>query len=137
MTPAAPPSETERLGADPLARSLGAELLSVTPGRARTAVTVRAEHCNALGWPHGGLIFTLADFAFAAACNAGRPPTVAVQVGLTFLAPARLGERLEAEAEHRGSQGRSHLYRLSVYGADRRLIAEGYGLARTLKEMTA
>jgi len=130
-------SEEERLRADPFAQSLGAELLSVHPGVAKAAITVCEGHCNVLGWPHGGMIFTLADYAFAAACNAGNPPTVAVHMDMTFLTPARIGERLEAEAVRRGGQGRTHLYRLSVYGEDRRLIAEGYGLARTLKETEA
>lgn len=87
---------------------------------------------NNLGWTHGGVLFTLADFAFSAACNAAAPPTVALSVTFHFLAPAQVGERLEAEAELRGGSGRTHLYRLSVWGQEQRLLAEGHGLARTL-----
>src|SRR5215831_16314288 len=79
---------------DHATRGLGMELLEVGPGRATIAMTVRESMANGQGMCHGGFIFALADSAFAFACNAYGPITVAQHCTVTFLRPGRVADRL-------------------------------------------
>lgn len=119
---------------DRASRALGMEILAVAPGRARLAMTVGAGMVNGHGTCHGGFIFLLADSAFAFACNSENEKAVAQHCAITFLRPARLGERLQAEAEKRGEAGRSGIYDITVRGADGTVIAEFRGQSRRLGE---
>lgn len=83
---------------DNATHTLGMTLVSVTPGRAVLRMTVRADMVNGHHICHGGLIFTLADSAFAYACNSYNLNTVASACSIDFLAPARQGDVLEATA---------------------------------------
>ena len=81
---------------------------------------------------HGAFVFAVADTAFACACNSHGPVTVAAAVDVTFVAPARAGDLLEARAEERTRFGRSGIYDVTVRrGAD--VIAEFRGTSRTLR----
>ena len=77
------------MDADVASRALGIELVSCSEGRATTSMTVRDDMVNGHAIAHGGLVFTLADTAFACACNSHGPVTVAAGAEITFVAPAR------------------------------------------------
>jgi acyl-CoA thioesterase len=102
---------------------LGMRLLSITPGRARLEMVVREDMTNGHAICHGGLIFTLADTAFAYACNSGNHNTVASACHVDFLAPAKIGDSLIAEAVEQVLRGRSGVYDVTVSRADGEVIA--------------
>ena len=99
---------------DQAARSLGLQILSVKPGYALLAMTVRPDMVNGHHICHGGLIFTLADSAFAYSCNSYNQNTVASGCNIDFLAPGREGDVLEAEAIERSLCGRTGVYDVTV-----------------------
>jgi acyl-CoA thioesterase len=82
---------------DRMAQLLGIHILALEEGHARVQMEARAEHCNGLGIVHGGTIFTLADFAFAAACNSHGTPTVGINANISYIKAAKPGP-LFAEA---------------------------------------
>ncbi len=89
---------------DRASQALGMRVVEAKAGCAKLAMTVRADMVNGHDICHGGLIFTLADSAFAFACNSSNVVTVAQHCAITFLAPAKRGDELTAEAveRHRG-----------------------------------
>ena len=89
-------------------------LLEVQPGRARVAMTVRADMLNGHQVCHGGLVFALADSAFAFACNSYNDSTVAAAAAIDFLAAAREGDELSAEAVELWRTGRNGIYEVTV-----------------------
>ena len=96
---------------------------------------VTGEHLNGHGSCHGGVIFTLADTAFAIACNASNVVAVAAAASIDFLSPGRAGETMRAVAR-RVSQGkRTGVYDIEVRGEDERLIALFRGKAARLKRL--
>jgi acyl-CoA thioesterase len=108
---------------DRASRALGMHIEDVGPGRATVSMTVREDMLNGHDICHGGFIFTLADSAFAFACNTYDRVTVAQAVKIDFLRPAQKGELLRAEVReiHRG--GRSGVYDVEVRRADGKLVA--------------
>ena len=116
---------------DVASRGLGIELVDQGEGRAVTRMMIRPDMVNGHAIAHGGLIFTLADTAFACACNSYGPVTVAAGADIVFVAPAREGDVLLAEAVARTRFGRSGLYDVTVRrGAD--VIAEFRGRSHQL-----
>ena len=111
------------LAGDGVTRALGMELLEARPGYARIAMEIDHHMLNGHGIAHGGYVFTLADTAFGAASNSGRPMTVAASAAIDFLAPARAGDRLVAEAEERVHNSRSGITDVTVWrdGVEREL----------------
>src|SRR4051812_3502763 len=95
---------------DVASRNLGIEISGVEPGRATATMTVRDDMVNGHGICHGGFVFTLADTAFAFACNTYDDRTVAAGADVSFLEPVVAGERLRAAAVERSRRGRSGLY---------------------------
>jgi len=93
---------------------LGIRVVGVKPGYARLAMTVRPDMVNGHRTCHGGLIFSLADSAFAASCNSHNENTVAAAASIDFLAPAFEGDELLAEANELWRSGRSGLYEITV-----------------------
>ena len=121
---------------DEASRGLGIELVDHGEGRAVTRMTIRADMVNGHAIAHGGLIFTLADTAFACACNSYGPVTVAAGADIVFVAPAREGDVLLAEAMVRARFGRSGVYDVTVRrGAD--VIAEFRGRSHQLASAAA
>ena len=118
---------------DRASQALGMSLDAVGPGTATLSMTVTDSMINGHEICHGGLIFTLADSAFAFACNAYNKVTVAQHCSVTFLAPAKLGDRLTARAEERSLNGRSGIYDIRVDNQDGKAIAEFRGHSRTIK----
>ena len=99
---------------DRAADALGMNLIGVRPGYARMQMTVREDMVNLHGTAHGGLVFTLADSAFAYACNSHNKVAVASSCGIDFLRPAHLGETLTATAVEQALIGRSGVYDVRV-----------------------
>ena len=100
--------------ADQASRSLGIEIEKVGPGFARLRMTVRPDMVNGHGMCHGGLVFALADSAFAVACNSHNAVTVAAAAAIDFLAPARVNDELTAEARELWLSKRSGIYEIGV-----------------------
>ena len=125
-------SATVMWDGDAASRALGMQLASVAPGRAVVTMAVRPDMVN--GWDvcHGGLIASLADSAFAVACNSRGQVTVAAGFDVTFLESGRLGDELEATAEERALRGRSGLYDVTVRRGDGTVVAEFRGRSRSL-----
>jgi len=115
--------------ADEASNALGMRLLHSAPGSARVAMTVADTMVNGHAITHGGYVFTLADTAFAVACNGYGEPTVAAGAAITFLAPTTVGDELVAEAVERARQGRSGIYDVTVRCAEK-VIAEFRGNSR-------
>ncbi|WP_106319107.1 hydroxyphenylacetyl-CoA thioesterase PaaI [Actinoplanes italicus] len=124
------------LAGDAASRSLGIALEHVGPGTAEVSMTVRPDMTNGWDLCHGGLIAALADTAFAVACNSYGEVTVAAGFDITFLEPARSGDRLRAQAVERARRGRSGLYDVTVVRiadqGDEVVIAEFRGRSRSL-----
>jgi acyl-CoA thioesterase len=117
--------------ADTASRGLGMELIEVAPGRATLAMTVVEAMLNGHDIAHGGFIFTLADSAFAFACNSYGERTVAQHCTVTFIQPVAKGDRLVATAREVSRVGRSGIYDVSV-SANGAVIAEFRGFSRTI-----
>ena len=126
------PVET-MMASDAASRMLGIELLDYGTGWARVQLTVRDDMVNGHGICHGGLIFSLADTGFACACNSWGPVTVAAGADIVFVAPARRGDVLTAEARMRARYGRSGVYDVTVTRGDQ-LIAEFRGRSQEMRE---
>jgi len=101
-------------GEDRASQALGMRVLEVRPGYARLAMKVREDMVNGHQLCHGGLIFTLADSAFAFACNTYDLVTVASAATVEFLLSAHLGDELTAIAEERSRSKRTGIYDVAV-----------------------
>jgi acyl-CoA thioesterase len=99
---------------DPFARRLGARFEAIEPGYSRVSLTVAEDMVNFHGMTHGGLIFALADMAFAAAANSHGQTAVALNCNITFLKPSRSGDQLMAEAREIQAGGRTAVYDITV-----------------------
>ncbi len=117
---------------DRASQALGMVLEEVRARYARLSMTVRDDMVNGHDVCHGGLIFTLADSAFAFACNWANRVTVASGGSIDFVAPARRGDRITAVAEERSRAGRTGVYDARVENQDGRLIALFRGRSYTL-----
>lgn len=120
------------LAADRASAALGIEVLERGPGSARVRMTVRPDMINGHGLAHGGLVFALADTAFACACNGWGPTTVAAGAEIAFLAAAHEGDELEALAQVRSRRGRTGIYDVTVRRGDE-VVAEFRGRAAELR----
>jgi acyl-CoA thioesterase len=98
----------------------------------RTSMVVRADMLNSHGIAHGGMIFALADTAFAYVCNGANHASVAAQASIVFLDKVREGETLIAEATEVVREGRAGVTRVAVRTGDGRAVAEFTGYSRTL-----
>lgn len=114
---------------DPFARFLGIELLELRRGYGKVSLTIADHMINFHGLPHGGVIFSVADAAFAAACNSYGQAAVALDVNISFVAAVPVGTRLIAEATEENLGRRTGLYRLAVSTIDGALVALGQGTA--------
>ena len=99
---------------DRASKALGMQVTAIGPGRATLTMTVRADMLNGLDICHGGLVTTLADSAFAFACNSYNELTVASGFSVDLVAPAREGDVLTAVAEEVSLAGRTGVYDVNV-----------------------
>ena len=116
---------------DGASQGLGMEILEVRAGQAVLAMTIQPHMVNGHGIAHGGFIFTLADSAFAFACNSHNERTVAAQCDIAFIRPGKLGDRLVATAREISRTGRSGIYDVRVTVNDT-VIAELRGHSRSI-----
>ena len=108
------------------------EIEEAREGYARIAMVVRADMLNGKAIAHGGMIFALADTAFAYACNSRNVNTVAQSATVVFVAPGREGDRLVAEAQEESQTGRSGVYAVKVRNQKGEIIAVFQGLSRSI-----
>ncbi len=108
---------------DPASQFFGMKIVAVGPGTAEMTMTVKPTMLNGHQTCHGGMIFTLADSAFAFACNSQNHVTVAAGCSIEFLAPAREGDVLTARASEQGASGRTGVYDIVVTNQEGRKIA--------------
>ena len=126
-----PQAVREMWATDLASRSIGMELIDAGVGRATVRMPVTDVMINGHDVAHGGYLFLLADSAFACACNSHGPVTLAAGADITFVAPVRLGDVLEARAVERVRFGRSGVCDVTVYrGED--VVAEFRGRSRTV-----
>ena len=118
---------------DRASQALGMQVLAIGPGTATLAMTVREDMLNGHDTCHGGLIATLADSAFAFACNAYNEVTVAAGFDIHLMAGARLGDRLTAVATELSKGGRTGVYDIAVGNQHGEPIAAFRGRSYTLK----
>lgn len=116
---------------DDASKGLGMEIVEIGPGFATLAMNVRPDMVNGQRIAHGGFIFTLADSAFAFACNSHNECVVAAQGQITFIKPGKLGDRLVATAREITRGGRSGIYDVRVTAGDT-VIAEFRGHSRVI-----
>ena len=119
LSPADAQALAERVAAgmfarDSASRGLGMRITKVAPGFAELTMTVRHDMVNGHAICHGGFVFTLADSAFAFACNSYNANTVAAGCAIEFLAPSREGDVLTATARERTLVGRNGIYDIDV-----------------------
>lgn len=108
------------------------EIEDAREGYARISMIVRADMLNGHSVAHGGMVFALADTAFAYACNSRNVSTMAQAASIAFLAPAQLGERLTAEAQEQSLAGRSGVYVVTVRNPAGAIIASFQGISRSV-----
>jgi acyl-CoA thioesterase len=117
---------------DQASQGLGMVVERVSPGEALLSMVIRPDMTNGHGICHGGFIFTLADSAFAFACNTYNQRTVAQHCAVTFLQPGRRGDTLTAHAVERTRSGRSGIYDVTVRNSQGEVVAEFRGHSRTI-----
>ena len=120
------------LAAEGTGPAWGVEIEEAREGYARIRMRLRPDMLNGHGIAHGGMVFALADTAFAYACNGRNLRTVAAQASIVFLDSAREGEVLVAEARESALVGRSGVCNVSVRTAKGRAVAEFQGFSRSL-----
>ena len=120
------------LAAEGTGPAWGVEIEEAREGYARIRMTLRPDMLNGHGIAHGGMVFALADTAFAYACNSRNLRTVAANASITFLDSAREGEILIAEAREAALVGRSGVCHVAVRTAEGRPVAEFTGFSRSL-----
>jgi acyl-CoA thioesterase len=131
-------TEVARLSADAICKedrvsaSLGMTLDSISPGHAVVSMPVGAAMVNGHGTCHGGFIFMLADSAFGFACNSRGQRHMAQNCQITYLAPARLGSRMIADARERYLQDRAGIFDVTVRSEVGEVIAEFRGYSRAV-----
>jgi len=118
---------------DRASKMLGMQVLAVGPGTALLSMTVRADMLNGHELCHGGLVATLADSAFAYACNAYNEVTVAAGFDINLLVGARLGDVLTARAVEVSKAGRSGVYDIAVSNQRGEVVAVFRGRSHTVK----
>jgi acyl-CoA thioesterase len=132
------PAEIARLSADAMwaedkaSRAMGMKVEKVAPGFAMVSMSVEPNMVNGHGFCHGGYIFSLADSAFAFACNSHNQRHVAQNCQIAYVAPGRLGMRLTAEARERHRGERSGIYDATVRSETGEVIAEFRGHSRSI-----
>ena len=117
---------------DKASRALGMKIEKIGPGFAVLSMSVGADMVNGHGSCHGGYIFTLADSAFAFACNSHNQRHVAQHCQISYLSPGRLGMRLTAEARERHRGERSGIYDVTVKSETGDVIAKFRGHSRSI-----
>lgn len=129
LAPPIPSELRRRIENDPWALELGIEFLDLRRGVCRLRLQLRSHMVNFQGYPHGGVIFTLADVAFGAACNSHGEDAVALSVTINYLAAVTPEAALVAEAREIRQGRRAGFYEMSVSTEDGRVVARAHAVA--------
>ncbi len=127
--PAIPGERRARIQNDPWAHALGIQCLELRRGYCRASLPLQPHMVNFQGYPHGGLIFTLADVAFGAACNSHGEDAVALSVTISYLAAVNPGATLIAEGREKKQGRRAGFYEVEVSTEDGTLVALAHCVA--------
>ena len=122
----------EMFAAEGTGPAWGIRIEEARAGYARLSMTIRADMLNGHRIVHGGMVFALADTAFAYVCNGANHASVAAQASIVFLDKVKEGETLIAEADEVAREGRAGVTRVAVRASDGRAVAEFTGYSRTL-----
>lgn len=123
------------LARDTFSQWLGVEVLDIGPGTCTLRMTVRAEMLNGFGVAHGGIVFSVADSAFAFACNTHGRVTVSIENSITYPVAIQVGDVLTARAREEAASERLGYYRVDVTREGAEVVGLFRGTAyRTLKE---
>ena len=134
-----PQAIAERVGRsmfaeDAASRGLGMKIEAMAPGYAKLTMTVRPDMLNGFKICHGGFITTLADSAFAFACNSSNELTLAAGIAVDFIAPAKAGDLLSAEAREVVLAGRTGIYDVTVTNQNGQIVAVLRGRSHRTKD---
>ncbi|MGZ4940002.1 MAG: PaaI family thioesterase [Halobacteriota archaeon] len=124
---------SKRLRSDQYARFLGIQITQIERGSAQAELTVVEHMLNLNKLTHGGVIFSLADVAFAAACNSFNQTSVALSLHIIYRKPVKLGTKLIAEAKEESAGKNTALYKITVRTEEDHLVALCEGLAYKLE----
>ncbi|HXX59418.1 MAG TPA: PaaI family thioesterase [Dehalococcoidales bacterium] len=113
---------------EPVAKLLGMKLTSLVPGRAKVSMTLKAEHLNFKGGVFGGVIASLADYAFSYGSNSANYPSIAAQFNINFIAAPSVGDKLTAECRVIRSGRRAGISEITVKDQAGKLIARATGI---------
>ena len=133
--PSVPADLKARIQADPWSRALGIDFLALGRGFCRLGLTVQPHMVNFQGYPHGGVIFSLADIAFGAACNSQGESAVALNMTISFLTTVAAGSRLIAEAREIKQGRRAGFYQVNVTSEVGALVAQVHCVAHRVPSL--
>ena len=121
---------------DRFSQWLGIEVLEIKEGYSKIKMTIREEMVNGFGIIHGGVMFSLADSAFAFACNNRNQLSVALDTSINFIKPVHVGDELTAEATEVHNGKSTGLYQIEIFNQKQHLVAQFKGLCyRTDKKL--
>jgi len=121
---------------DSFSKWLGIEIIEIKEGYSRIKMKIRAEMVNGFGIIHGGIAFSLADSAFAFACNNRNVLSVALDTSINFIKPVHIGDELTAEAKELHNGKSTGLYHISINNQNNHEVAVFKGLCyRTDKKL--
>lgn len=127
---------THMMEHDLFSQWLGISIIEIKEGYSKIKMTVRREMINGFGIVHGGIAFSLADSAFAFACNNRNKLSVALDTSVNFLKPVHVGDILIAEALEIHNGKSTGLYEVNIYNQHDHLVARFKGLCyRTEKKL--
>lgn len=112
---------------DRFSQWLGISVIEINEGYSKIKMTVREEMLNGFGIVHGGIAFSLADSAFAFACNNRNNLSVALDTSINFIKPVHPGDELIAEAKELHNGRSTGLYHISIYNQNNHLVAQFKG----------
>ena len=127
---------THMMQHDLFSQWLGISIIEIREGYSKIKMTVRPEMMNGLGIMHGGIAFSLADSAFAFACNNRNQLSVALDTSINFIKPIHVGDELIAEAKELHNGKSTGLYQIEITNQKNYLVAQFKGLCyRTDKRL--
>ena len=121
---------------DKHAKKLGMTLREISPGYAELSLVVTDDMINGLGICHGGVTFSLADTAFALACNSRNQRTLALNASITYAAPASVGDILTAFAQEQVLNGKTGVYDVTIVNQHNEKIALFHGVSYRTRQVT-
>jgi acyl-CoA thioesterase len=127
---------THMMQHDRFSQWLGIEVLDVQEGYSKIKMIIREEMVNGFGIIHGGITFSLADSAFAFACNNRNQLSVALDTSINFIKPVHVGDELTAEAKELHNGKSTGLYHIEIFNQKKHVVAQFKGLCyRTDKKL--